>query len=635
MAVKITQKYELFKDVDGDPLENGYIYIGTTGLNPETSLITVYFDEALTLPASQPLRTSGGYIQNAGTPANIYTDSDYSITVRNKNETLIYTSLSNNAEVGLTSSVDTIGDLIGLDEATTTEELEVYGYYAKGDGVGGLFIWDSTANKPDANGGTIIDPSVSLANQGTGIGTGCWMRQYSGAINIKWFGAKPDYSAGSGTNNSGYLQAAIDYIETGNIGGGEIFIPKGDYFFTDTVTIDFGGVAIIGESRRSTRLFIKTTGTSFIDVPLPSPDTAGSTYFAFKMSNMRIQGYGTDGLGAGCGNGISIADANDVLLEYMTVTNFSESTACYMRSGAFNNVIEQCEFSNSKHCLDINGVTGTPNKVTMVMLNNVVCSGAIEGNSLLLNQCVVVTCNSCTIQDATLDIGATSITGQGARVIDCETIIFNDCWMERTENANIFAERVENLIVNKGHYTSAGYTGGAVGTEDGAYPSFDLKTVKKSDINKPFFYERNGNHIKIDSACEQINMWLIPSRDNTANSVSDTSNISHKITTSTSKYVFSNYIFEAKEFRASNINGFALLGGDGSDHQIRVDASKKAYIRRDNDGIVRASGDFHYGGNTGSRPSSPLTYESYFDTQINKPIWWNGSNWIDSTGTTV
>jgi len=194
MAVKITQKYELFKDVDGDPLENGYIYIGTTGLNPEVSPITVYFDEALTLPASQPLRTSGGYVQNAGTPANIYTDSDYSITVRNKNGTLIYTSLSNNAEAGLSSSVDTIGDLIGLDETTTIGELEVYGYHTKGDSAGGLFIWDSTTSKANANAGTIIDPTVSLANQGTGVGTGCWIRQYDGDIKLEYFGiTSPSY----------------------------------------------------------------------------------------------------------------------------------------------------------------------------------------------------------------------------------------------------------------------------------------------------------------------------------------------------------------------------------------------------------------------------------------------------------
>jgi len=225
MAVKITQKYELFKDVDGDPLENGYIYIGTTGLNPEISPITVYFDEALTLPASQPLRTSGGYIQNAGTPANIYVDSDYSITVRNKNETLIYTSLSNNAEAGLSSSVDTIGDLIGLDEATTTEELEVYGYHAKGDGAGGLFIWASTTSKANANGGTIVDPSVSLANQGTGVGTGCWIRQYSGTVNARWFGAIADGT----TDDTLHIQRALDTLENVDL--------EGLSYASDTLTI--------------------------------------------------------------------------------------------------------------------------------------------------------------------------------------------------------------------------------------------------------------------------------------------------------------------------------------------------------------------------------------------------------------
>jgi len=266
MAVKITQKYELFKDVDGDPLENGYIYIGTTGLNPEVSPITVYFDEALTLPAPQPLRTSGGYIQNAGTPANIYVDTDYSIIVRNKNLTLIYTSLSNNAEAGLASSVDTIGDLIGLDEATTTEELEVYGYHTKGDGVGGLFIWDSTVSKPNANGGTIIDPSVSLANQGTGVGTGCWIRQYSGSVNIKWFGALLDgvtddsaiLAKAFSVSKNVYipsntialtLRAPIDILQGGSLSGDENSPYKVDYIH-DKFTLSFG----------CSRIFVYDTG---------------------------------------------------------------------------------------------------------------------------------------------------------------------------------------------------------------------------------------------------------------------------------------------------------------------------------------------------------------------------------------
>jgi hypothetical protein len=38
-------------------------------------------------------------------------------------------------------------------------------------------------------------------------------------------------------------------------------------------------------------------------------------------------------------------------------------------------------------------------------------------------------------------------------------------------------------------------------------------------------------------------------------------------------------------------------------------------------------------GNTVSRPISPLAGQQYFDTTINKPIWYNGTNWVDATGT--
>lgn len=42
-------------------------------------------------------------------------------------------------------------------------------------------------------------------------------------------------------------------------------------------------------------------------------------------------------------------------------------------------------------------------------------------------------------------------------------------------------------------------------------------------------------------------------------------------------------------------------------------------------------------GNTNSRPSENFIYIGfeYFDTTLNKPIWWNGNIWIDATGTAV
>lgn len=38
-------------------------------------------------------------------------------------------------------------------------------------------------------------------------------------------------------------------------------------------------------------------------------------------------------------------------------------------------------------------------------------------------------------------------------------------------------------------------------------------------------------------------------------------------------------------------------------------------------------------GNTANRPPNPVAGQFYLDTQISKPVWWNGTNWKDATGT--
>lgn len=32
------------------------------------------------------------------------------------------------------------------------------------------------------------------------------------------------------------------------------------------------------------------------------------------------------------------------------------------------------------------------------------------------------------------------------------------------------------------------------------------------------------------------------------------------------------------------------------------------------------------------RPTAPKQYEMFFDEVLNKPVWWNGSVWVDATG---
>lgn len=92
MSNQITNPYPIFTDKDGKPLDNGYVYIGTLNLNPETNPSACYWDSNLTLPAAQPIRTINGMPSRSGTPSTIFTADAYSITVRNSKHELVYYS---------------------------------------------------------------------------------------------------------------------------------------------------------------------------------------------------------------------------------------------------------------------------------------------------------------------------------------------------------------------------------------------------------------------------------------------------------------------------------------------------------------------------------------------------------------
>jgi hypothetical protein len=56
----IEAPFPTFSDTNGKPLDNGKIWIGVVDQNPKQYPQQVYWDEALTIPAVQPIRTSGG-----------------------------------------------------------------------------------------------------------------------------------------------------------------------------------------------------------------------------------------------------------------------------------------------------------------------------------------------------------------------------------------------------------------------------------------------------------------------------------------------------------------------------------------------------------------------------------------------
>lgn len=96
-ALSIQPPYPIFTETDGQPLEDGYIWIGQANLDPQGNPINVYWDAGLTILAGQPIRTLNGYPSNNGTPARMYVGADYSIRVLDKRGVTVYTSLNDNS----------------------------------------------------------------------------------------------------------------------------------------------------------------------------------------------------------------------------------------------------------------------------------------------------------------------------------------------------------------------------------------------------------------------------------------------------------------------------------------------------------------------------------------------------------
>jgi hypothetical protein len=89
-AININPSFPIFTESNGQPLENGYIFVGVANLEPQSNPITIYWDKGLTQPAAQPVRTSGGYPINNGSPARLYANSDFSIRVMDRKGTQVY-----------------------------------------------------------------------------------------------------------------------------------------------------------------------------------------------------------------------------------------------------------------------------------------------------------------------------------------------------------------------------------------------------------------------------------------------------------------------------------------------------------------------------------------------------------------
>lgn len=94
MSLQIGNAFQTIIGKDGTPLDSGFVYIGESGQNSEAYPVPIFYDENLTIPAPQPLRTINGYFSRNGSPAKIFIgSSSCSITVRDKLKNLQWVDL--------------------------------------------------------------------------------------------------------------------------------------------------------------------------------------------------------------------------------------------------------------------------------------------------------------------------------------------------------------------------------------------------------------------------------------------------------------------------------------------------------------------------------------------------------------
>ena len=186
----------------------------------------------------------------------------------------------------------------------------VGGYDSVNDGGQGVFVYVPAATDSD-NDGTILTPTSNV---------GRWFRIYTGAVNVKWFGATGD----GATNDFQAIQNAITWVES-LANGGAIFVPSGEYNIEDV--LEFSGdkpITFYGEGQ----------GSSVINVigaimGLHLGTGTGDKTIDIRVASLSILGGGTGTIG------IQVDRLHQILLDRCYIEGFA--TAGVDMNMAYNN----------------------------------------------------------------------------------------------------------------------------------------------------------------------------------------------------------------------------------------------------------------------------------------------------------
>lgn len=330
----ISSPYAQFFDTDGSPLDNGSIYFGITGTNPfiPANQVPLFWDEAKTQPAAQPIKTINGYISRAGAPAQLFADVAYSCSIYDKVGRLVAYSVNGQAGGVIDLTIELASSngssMIGYDGGTVQDVLdgaktlknyaELLAYNGRATDIrltdpviAGQFHYN-VAGPNTTNGGT------QFAHFS---GVGSWERRYSGAVMIPWF------TQGT-ANDTAALQAAFSAGKAIRDGGASY-----TYSIDGTITLQDG----------QNMLF---SGAEFKQLGVQKPMFDAKNKKRIRASYGRFTG----------------------LLETVYLNSASSQAIGFAIEGANDVIVSDCEFENFMYSpimsnAGANNVTFSDNRV--------------------------------------------------------------------------------------------------------------------------------------------------------------------------------------------------------------------------------------------------------------------------------
>lgn len=351
-------------------------------------------------------------------------------------------------------------------------------------------------------------------------------------------------------------------------------------------------------------------------------------------------------------------------------TNYSKMSNIEISSG--ENILIENVYSHhpAMDCISVGRHAGgnTPNGEGIIIRNCTLEYGYRQGISIvgwnkgLIQDCIIgETALAENLIDSSVKLGTSPMAG-----IDSETWATNYDWtIERTTFNNNYVDindgsvrfMIRDCILNNSDFYSSTPSAGA--------RTYDI-IVKNNmmidsiiDIyNKGFIFEENT--IKITSGLKKANgdaqlkfvhepnnIWYkdgatnVIFRNNVVMVVADASGTLTPSTKICFPYLMGDIVMENNVFLDCFFNTFS--NDDGSfgvftNNIFRMTDTSVAYNLNNAKHLVENNhfiGNFYLGATTRTISSDPSVGTMAFDSTTKKPIWWNGSAWVDATGTNV